>query len=157
MSDSLQPQRGSCQAPLSMGFSRQEYWSSFPFPSPEDLPDPGIEPWVSIYNNAKCWKLKWKHESLMNSLNHSKQCSQKCSPMDYHTFQFTTEKAVMNSGRRSKNIPIRRTQTNMHFGFMECSITWMKRRHDLLISATHFPTKKIIIKTWYPHNNTPHK
>ena len=27
-----------------MGFSRQEYWSGFPFPSPEDLPDPGIEP-----------------------------------------------------------------------------------------------------------------
>ena len=32
------------QAPLSMGFSRQEYWSGFPFPSPGDLPDPGIEP-----------------------------------------------------------------------------------------------------------------
>ena len=32
------------QAPLSMGFSRQEYWSGLPFPSPEDLPDPGIEP-----------------------------------------------------------------------------------------------------------------
>ena len=28
------------QAPLSMGFSRQEYWSELPFPSPEDLPDP---------------------------------------------------------------------------------------------------------------------
>ena len=32
------------QAPLSMGFSRQEYWSGLPFPSPEDLPDSGIEP-----------------------------------------------------------------------------------------------------------------
>ena len=32
------------QAPLSMGFSRQEYWSGLPFPSPKDLPDPGIEP-----------------------------------------------------------------------------------------------------------------
>ena len=28
-----------------MGFSRQEYWSGLPFPSPGDLPDPGIEPW----------------------------------------------------------------------------------------------------------------
>ena len=28
-----------------MGFSRQEYWSGLPCPSPEDLPDPGIEPW----------------------------------------------------------------------------------------------------------------
>ena len=33
-----------CQAPLSMGFSRQKYWSELPFPSPEDLPNPGIEP-----------------------------------------------------------------------------------------------------------------
>ena len=33
-----------CQAPLSKGFSRQEYWSRLPCPSPGDLPDPGIEP-----------------------------------------------------------------------------------------------------------------
>ena len=32
-----------CQAPLSMGFFRQEYWSGLPFPSPGDLPDPGIK------------------------------------------------------------------------------------------------------------------
>ena len=32
------------QAPPSMGFSRQEYWSGLPFPSPGDFPDPGIEP-----------------------------------------------------------------------------------------------------------------
>ena len=31
------------QAPLSMGFPRQEYWSGLPFPPPEDLPDPGFE------------------------------------------------------------------------------------------------------------------
>ena len=33
-----------CQAPLSMGFSRQEQWSGLPLPSPGDLPDPRIEP-----------------------------------------------------------------------------------------------------------------
>ena len=33
-----------CQAPLSVGFSRQEYWSWQPFPSPGDLPEPGTEP-----------------------------------------------------------------------------------------------------------------
>ena len=32
------------QAPQSMGFFRQEYWSGLPFPSPVDLPNPGIEP-----------------------------------------------------------------------------------------------------------------
>ena len=31
------------QAPPSMGFPRQEYWTGLPFPSPEDLPDPGIK------------------------------------------------------------------------------------------------------------------
>ena len=33
-----------CQAPLSVRFSRQEYWSGWPFPPPEDLPDPGTKP-----------------------------------------------------------------------------------------------------------------
>jgi len=33
-----------CQAPLSMGFSKQENWNGLPFPSPGDLPHPGIEP-----------------------------------------------------------------------------------------------------------------
>ena len=32
------------QASMSMGFSRQEYWTGLPFPSPGDLPDPGIDP-----------------------------------------------------------------------------------------------------------------
>ena len=39
------PWTANCQAPLSMGFSGQEYWRGLPFPSPGDLPNPGIEPW----------------------------------------------------------------------------------------------------------------
>ena len=38
------PWTGVYQASLSMGFSMQEYWSGLPFPSPGDLPDPGMEP-----------------------------------------------------------------------------------------------------------------
>ena len=38
------PWTAAYQAPLSMEFSRQEYWSGVPLPSPGDLPDPGIEP-----------------------------------------------------------------------------------------------------------------
>ena len=41
--DSL-PWTVACQAPLSLEFSRQEYWSGLPCPPPGDLPDPGIEP-----------------------------------------------------------------------------------------------------------------
>ena len=42
VSDSFQPHGH--QASLSVGFSRQEYWSGLPYPSPRNLPDPGIEP-----------------------------------------------------------------------------------------------------------------
>ena len=45
MSDSfVTPWTVACQAPLSMEFPRQDYWGGLPFPSPWDLPDPGIEP-----------------------------------------------------------------------------------------------------------------
>ena len=44
MSDSLRPHGLQPEAPLSMGFSRQEYWSGLLFLSPGDLPNPEIEP-----------------------------------------------------------------------------------------------------------------
>ena len=40
----MTPWTAALWAPLSVGFSKQEYWSGLPFPSPGDLPDPGIEP-----------------------------------------------------------------------------------------------------------------
>ena len=40
----MTPWTVACQAPLSTGFSRREYWSGWPFPLPKDLPNPGIEP-----------------------------------------------------------------------------------------------------------------
>ena len=44
VSDSAIPWTVACQGPLSMGFPRQEYQSGLPFPSPGDIPDPGIKP-----------------------------------------------------------------------------------------------------------------
>ena len=49
------------QAPPSMGFSSQEYWSGLPVPSPGDLPDPGIEPrspalWADALTSEPPWK-----------------------------------------------------------------------------------------------------
>ena len=55
------------QAPLSMGFSRQEYWSWLPCPPPGDLPNPGIEP-VSLtslalagkfFTTSAAWEAPW--------------------------------------------------------------------------------------------------
>ena len=60
------------QAPLSMGFSRQEYWSGLPFPSPGDLPPPGLEPWASPMQvdskQVKQWIVK-KQKVPDNMLN----------------------------------------------------------------------------------------
>ena len=63
------------QAPPSMGFSRQEYWSGLPFPSPGDLPDPGlaldtVEPRIwkkqAYYMEGQphflAWKIPWSEE-----------------------------------------------------------------------------------------------
>ena len=44
VSDSVTPRTVAHQASLSMGFSRLEYWSALSFPSPGDLPDPGVKP-----------------------------------------------------------------------------------------------------------------
>ena len=62
VSDCVAPWIIACQAPhsqnpLSMGFSRQEYWSGLPFPSPEDLPYPGIKPHLLCL-------LHWQADSL---------------------------------------------------------------------------------------------
>ena len=45
------PWTAACQAPLSMEFSRQAYWSGLPFPSPGDLPNPGIKPVLQAYSS----------------------------------------------------------------------------------------------------------
>ena len=51
------------QAPPSMGFSKQEYWSGLPFPSPGDLPNPGIEP-RSPTLRPRCFNLCTTREAL---------------------------------------------------------------------------------------------
>ena len=74
MSDSVTPWTVVCQAPLSLGFSRQENWSELPFPFPGALSDPGIEPrspafqadslqtelWGKPCSEDTRWKLNWK-------------------------------------------------------------------------------------------------
>ena len=56
-----------CQAPLSVGFPRQEYWSRLPFPSPGDLPNPGIKP------KSPAPLLHWQAVSLPRSHEGSPQ------------------------------------------------------------------------------------
>ena len=51
----MTPQTAAHQAPLSMGFSRQEYWSGLPFPSSGNFPNPGIKPGGFLH-----WRRKWQ-------------------------------------------------------------------------------------------------
>ena len=50
------------QAPLSVGFSRQDYWSGLPFPPPGDLPDPGIEPVSPAFLHQQVASLPLSHQ-----------------------------------------------------------------------------------------------
>ena len=56
------------QAPLSMGFFSQEYWGGLPFPSPSDLPDPGIEPGSPSLQVDSLPSESPKDPSLLNSV-----------------------------------------------------------------------------------------
>ena len=61
-----------CQAPLSMGFSRQEYWSGLPFPSPGDLPVPGVEPRSpALQADSLSTELWGKPQALWDKANES--------------------------------------------------------------------------------------
>ena len=58
-----------CQASLSMKFSRQEYWSGLPFPSPGDLPNPGIKPWYrALQGDSLLTELLGKPKDVNNFL-----------------------------------------------------------------------------------------
>ena len=59
MSNSVIPWTGAFQVPLSMEFSREEYWSGLPFPSPGDLSDPGIEPGSPALLVDSSWQIKY--------------------------------------------------------------------------------------------------
>ena len=66
----LTPWTVAYQAPPSMGFSRQEYWSGLPFPSPGDLPNPGIEPGSPAFRaNALLSELpgRWVSPSIIQT------------------------------------------------------------------------------------------
>ena len=80
------------QAPLSMGFSRQEYWSGLPFPSPGDLPNPGIEPGSPALQVDSLPSLNW--EAQFTVINDSFKISdtnrylkiQNCGSVMLHDF-----------------------------------------------------------------------
>ena len=81
VSDSATPWTVALQAPLSMGFSRQEYWSGLPCPPPRDLPNSGIEPMapVSPALLADAWEAPRTKQSESEV---AQSCPTLCDPMD---------------------------------------------------------------------------
>ena len=67
VSDSVTPEIVATQAPLSMEFSRQEYWSGLPFPSSGHLPDPGIKPRSLALQADFFYHLSLKYRSSPNA------------------------------------------------------------------------------------------
>ena len=76
-SDSLQPHRLACQAPLSMGFSRQEYWRGLLFPSPGDLWTQGSNPGL-----LHCRQILYRRIQISLLCLNSSSCSMTCSEVD---------------------------------------------------------------------------
>ena len=66
MSDSSQPYGLTHQAPLYMGFSREEYWSGLPYPLPGDLPNPGIELMSPVAPALQVDSLPLSHQGILS-------------------------------------------------------------------------------------------
>ena len=97
------------QVPLSMGFSRQEYWSWFPCPPPGDLPHPGIEPVSSVAPALQADSLPLSHWKVIMKVAQS--CLRLCDPMDCSMLIFSVhhqllELAKTHVHRVSDTVPI---------------------------------------------------
>ena len=83
----------SCQAPLSMGFPRQEYWSGLPFPSSGVLLNPRMEP-VSLTLAVDSLPLHHLGSPVSQLYSSKNVCLKTCRPTEFITFQKTTDKGI---------------------------------------------------------------
>ena len=93
------PMDYSLPAPLSMGFSRQEYWSGLPFPSPGDLPKPGTDPGSSA---LQANTLDKNYFTSLKSIISSNQLFS-CECLAYFEF-LAVSRNVIETGRHMKKI-----------------------------------------------------
>ena len=109
MSDSATPWTVAHHAPLSVGFSRQEYWSGLPFPSPENLPLPGIKPGSPALQAdalpsellVKLFNWRYTKESLISGISL------------FHFEAFPLKKLIYHIGQYGKSHLYRRR--NVHY------------------------------------------
>ena len=96
VSDSLQPHGG--QAPLSMGFPREEYWSGLPLPSPGGLSDPGIRCWSS---SLQADSLPLSHQGRPGGGRGGKNCLMSLHPTLHSTLEWLSD-STQNMGCRDR-------------------------------------------------------
>ena len=102
------------QVPLSMGFSRQEYWSGLPFPSPGDLPDPGIKP-TSLASPALAGEFFATRSGLFGSKYMSLN-PQILTVREWLFYRFIVERSVAQ-----RNFCIFQQVAEMRFAFRVCN------------------------------------
>ena len=144
VSDSATPWTVAYQAPPSLGFSRQEYWSGLPFPSPGDLPNPGIEPGSpSLQADA----LPSEPPGKLTSPTSLVAQTVKCLPTIQETW-------VRSLGQED---PLEKEMAT-HFSILAWKIPWTKEPgrlqsmgsqrvgHDWVTSLTYSLTKQFCLK-----------
>ena len=94
----VNPWTAACQGPLSMGFSRQEYWSGLPCPHPRDLPDPGIKP-VSLTSPALAGRLFTTSATSEASASRGSMASHWLSPCQERRGVFLLPVGLCSQGR----------------------------------------------------------
>ena len=104
-----------CQAPLTIEFSRQEYRSGLPFPSPGDLPHPGIEPsspalWADSLLSEPPGKPSERPFVVVQTLSHVPLCD----PVDHSTPELKASMSFITPGIRSDSCPLSQWQGLKH-------------------------------------------
>ena len=137
------------QAPLSMGFSRQEYWRGLPFPSPGDLPDSGIEPLSSTEPLIQPLSLHCRRTLYPLSHQGSPFSFGIARPFFQHEAKSSQSCGLTWSSLQSKNHALQ-----SHLGF----ISFLSRRHPKA-AQLHLDCYLSITLSqlfWWPHQPPSH-
>ena len=137
------PRTIACQAPLSMEFSRQEYWSGLPFLSPGDLPNPGIEPGSPALLNIQ--KTKIMASGPITSRQTDGETMETVSDFIFWGSKITADGDCRHEIKRCL-LPGRKVMTNLDSILKSRNITLPTKVH--LVKALVFPVFMYGCDSW---------
>ena len=132
------------QAPLCMGFSRQEYWSRLPFPSPGDLSNPGIEP------TSPALKVDSLPLTYQGSLDRCRENSQDLGTMFTLMTIFTVKFEWLQENMASYYLSI------IHHYFITTTMKNGSLVFKLMLTLYHNPNIKKLFSNWLPNQPSSH-